>query len=573
MLTPLLLLWPISLALTWLVAQNIAGKPFDRALEYNVQALAKLVTVREGRVSFSLPAPAREILRADDSDLLYYQVRKVSGELLGGEFDLPLPANDELSLDGEVRLREDVMQGEGVRVAYTWVAVDTPRTEVLLIQVAETLEKRKTLATEIVKGVMVPQFVTLPLAVLLVWLALVRGIRPLELLERRIRARKADDMSPLDESTVPEEVAPLVSSINDLLQRLKVSLSTQKRFLADAAHQLKTPLAGLRMQAELAQRQRPNAEEHQEVAQANWPRQQTGHPHGQPAAGAGARRDNRPQPGQIAASIWSMWSARPWSRESLPRALDKQIDLGYEGPARPIEAASRMDGNGTLLKEMVRNLIDNAINYTPEARPGHGARAGRPLLAAIAHAAGGGHRPGHPRGRARAGVPALLPRTGHQRGRLGPGPGHRGRDRAAARGQRQMDSCAPTADPLPGAARDRAAANRPANRRRSDRAWPCTTAAAALAPAWVFCHGQERQRRGHRRGGAVVITSWQSPCRIARDKEHASGCGPSLAQVLADDAGQLEHGHLRLCRTPASNLASALIARLLVASCRPWALM
>ena len=105
MLTPLLLLWPISLALTWLVAQNIAGKPFDRALEYNVQALAKLVTVRDGRVGFSLPAPAREILRADESDLLYYQVRHLSGELLGGDLDMPQPANDERSLDGEVRLR------------------------------------------------------------------------------------------------------------------------------------------------------------------------------------------------------------------------------------------------------------------------------------------------------------------------------------------------------------------------------------------------------------------------------------------------------------------------------------
>jgi hypothetical protein len=77
------------------------------------------------------------------------------------------------------------------------------------------------LATEIIKGVMLPQFVILPLAVLLVWLALVRGIKPLNQLEERIRARKPDDLSPLDEKTVPLEVAPLVSSVNDLLTRLK----------------------------------------------------------------------------------------------------------------------------------------------------------------------------------------------------------------------------------------------------------------------------------------------------------------------------------------------------------------
>ena len=126
---------------------------------------------------------------------------------------------------------------------------------------AETREKRSVLATEIIKGVMLPQFVILPLAVLLVWLALVRGIKPLSQLEERIRARKPDDLSPLDDKTVPLEVAPLVSSVNDLLTRLKDSIATQKRFLADAAHQLKTPLAGLRMQADLAQREGFNAEE------------------------------------------------------------------------------------------------------------------------------------------------------------------------------------------------------------------------------------------------------------------------------------------------------------------------
>ena len=90
MLTPLLLLWPVSLALTWLVAQSIAGKPFDRALEYNVQALAQLVTVQNQRASFNLPQPAREILRADDADQVYYQVLGSRGELLSGERDFQL---------------------------------------------------------------------------------------------------------------------------------------------------------------------------------------------------------------------------------------------------------------------------------------------------------------------------------------------------------------------------------------------------------------------------------------------------------------------------------------------------
>ena len=111
MLTPLLLLWPVSLALTWLVAQSIAGKPFDRALEYNVQALSQLVSVQNNRVAFNLPQPARELLRADDSDLVYYQVRGPRGEVLSGERDFPKPPDEEPAAPGEVRLRNDEMRG------------------------------------------------------------------------------------------------------------------------------------------------------------------------------------------------------------------------------------------------------------------------------------------------------------------------------------------------------------------------------------------------------------------------------------------------------------------------------
>ena len=361
MLTPLLLLWPISLALTWLVAQNIAGKPFDRALEYNVQALAKLVVVRHSQVVFSMPAPAREILRADDSDLVYYQVLGSRGEFMSGEADLPLPPPENKPVNGEVRLREDVMRGEDVRVAYTWVDIDVPGANPLLVQVAETLEKRKTLATEIVKGVMVPQFVTLPLAVLLVWLALVRGIKPLAQLEKRIRARKPDDMSPLDESAVPEEVAPLVSSINDLLTRLKASLTTQKRFLADAAHQLKTPLAGLRMQADLAQRETDADELKKSLKQIGRASIRATHTVNQLLAMARAETTGRSLAQHPVDLAYVVSEA---IQDTLPHAFEKQIDLGYEGPEQG-EASSQVQGNATLLKELVRNLLDNAISYTP----------------------------------------------------------------------------------------------------------------------------------------------------------------------------------------------------------------
>jgi two-component system sensor histidine kinase TctE len=364
MLTPLLLLWPISLALTWLVAQSIAGKPFDRALEFNVQALAQLVAVQNQRAVFNLPQPAREILRADDSDLVYYQVLGPHSEFLSGERDFPHPPEDEAPVIGEVRLRDDEMRGLDVRVAYTWVRLELPGALPSLVQVAETREKRSVLATEIIKGVMLPQFVILPMAVLLVWLALVRGIKPLSQLEERIRARKPDDLSPLDDSTVPLEVAPLVSSVNDLLTRLKDSIATQKRFLADAAHQLKTPLAGLRMQADLAQREGFNADELKlSLKQIGRSSIRATHTVNQLLALARAESSGQTiarQPCDLAQLVMEV------VQDSVPRTMDKRIDLGYDG-AQPGTPGATLQGNPTLLKELVRNLLDNAINYTPSS--------------------------------------------------------------------------------------------------------------------------------------------------------------------------------------------------------------
>jgi two-component system sensor histidine kinase TctE len=369
MLTPLLLLWPVSLVLTWLVAQGIAGKPFDRALEYNVGALAQLVTVNHKKAQFILPLPARELLRADDSDTVYYQVLGSGGEYLSGEKSLPQPPEDEKLAPGEVRMRDDEFRGVGIKVAYTWVKLDLPNSKPALVQVAETMDKRSVLATEIVKGVMLPQFVILPLAVLLVWLALVQAIKPLNHLEERIRARSPDDLSPLDAQAVPIEVAPLVSSVNDLLMRLKDSIATQKRFLADAAHQLKTPLAGLRMQADLAQREGANAEDlKQSLRQIGRSSIRATHTVNQLLALARAESSGTvmsQQPSNLVKLTMDV------IRDCVPRAMDKHIDIGYEG-AEPGEADVTLMGNPTLLKEMVRNLMDNAINYTPSSmdKPG-----------------------------------------------------------------------------------------------------------------------------------------------------------------------------------------------------------
>ena len=372
MLAPLLLLWPMSVAVTWVVAQGIANRPYDRELGDVARALSRQVTVlapavpgRLPRVDVALPEAAVALLRTDEEEQVFYQVLGVRGELLAGDTDLPVPPAETVPAS-DVRFRDDEVKGLPVRVAYRWV-VAPPGIEphhASLVQVAATLDKRSRLATEIVKGVILPQFVILPIAVVLVWLALSRGIRPLSDLQQRIRRRESTDLSPIAERDVPDEVAPLVAAINDLLQRLDRSMTTQRQFLADAAHQLKTPLAGLRMQAELAERQIDRGEgdaltlKHalQQIALSS---QRSAHMVNQLLAMA--RAENRDAAAVRADDVDLAELTVDTVRDFVPLALDKRIDLGYEGPER----GAMLRGQPVLLREAVRNLVDNALRYTP----------------------------------------------------------------------------------------------------------------------------------------------------------------------------------------------------------------
>jgi len=375
MLAPLLLLWPMSVVLTWLVAQGIANKPFDRQLGEMARLLAQQVSVQahadgSQHAVFALSRSTTELLRTDEADTLYYQVLGLRGEFLSGEQALPVPPEDNRDNWGQLRFRDDELGGEPVRVAYLWVSPSPTPTSPALVQVAETLGKRSRLATEIIKGVMLPQFVILPLAVLLVWLALVRGIKPLNELQQRIRHRESHDLSPINEREVPEEVAPLVRAINDLLMRLDRSLITQKHFLADAAHQLKTPLAGLRTQAELAQREIDAGERDpqalkkslQQIARSS---QRAARMVNQLLAMARAEDASQTQNYQ---AVNLARVATEAVRDFVPRALEKRIDLGYEGPntGERHPPGLTVHGQPVLLRELVRNLVDNALQYTPE---------------------------------------------------------------------------------------------------------------------------------------------------------------------------------------------------------------
>jgi two-component system sensor histidine kinase TctE len=368
MLAPLLLLWPMSIAITYLVAKSIANQPFDRALEDNVLVLSQQVKEVDGKVIAQMSNPARDILRADDLDNIYYQIKSIHGELVDGDRDLPMPAEEDKAVAGNITFRNDHLRGLDIRVAFGYIDLnkahirDSPNNNdhLVLIQVAETLEKRALLANEIIKGVILPQFIILPIALALVWFALSRGLSPLAELQQRIRARKPDDLSPIDSRQVPEEITPLVRSLNEMLERLSQTISIQKRFIADAAHQMKTPLAGMRMQSELALRQTDHEEIHRSLLQLSKSSEAATRLINQLLTLARAENQS---PATKALELVDLADlARSTVQDWIQVSFANNIDLGIE----QTNDAIQIFGNPLMLRELLSNLIDNAIRYTPK---------------------------------------------------------------------------------------------------------------------------------------------------------------------------------------------------------------
>ena len=367
MLMPLLLLWPISIAITYFASTSIANEPFDRSLEDRVTVLAQQVKENDGIVSAQLPLSARDILRADDVDNVYFQISDPQQNLVAGDLDVPYPIEEEKPIPWSVLLRDAQIRNTEVRVAYVYVNLQTIRDPALdagepryaLVQVAETLEKRRQLAKQIVKGVIFPEFIILPIALTLVWFALTRGLSPLAALQDHIRARRPDDLSPIDASAVPEEISPLVRSLNDMLARLSQSIQLQKRFIADAAHQMKTPLAGMRMQSELAMRQSDRKEIQHSLEQLSKSSETATRMINQLLALA--RAETQEAQAMPFEKIELTELSRHVVQEWVQAAMTRRIDLGFE--AENVELSIR--GNPTMLREMLNNLIDNALRYTP----------------------------------------------------------------------------------------------------------------------------------------------------------------------------------------------------------------
>lgn len=359
MLAPLLFVWPISIVATHLVAEDIANEAFDHVLVEHVTRIVGQMKVTPDGVSVNLP-PALPMPEDDGTDRQFFQVAIDGGEPFAGSAEVPgLLPGDRRGV-GDVLFRDGNMLGEPVRIAYQLVPSPAEASP-LLVQVAETRRQRKALSSHIISGVLLPQFAIIPLAVILVWLGLTRGLAPLARLQERIRDRQPDDLSPIDLRTVPEELRPVIAAFNHMMARLEGNLDAQQRFIAAAAHQLKTPLTGLKTQTELALRETDCRQLYDCLRRIAGGVDRSVHLANQLLQLARAEASHESP--HVFEPIGLDILLRDVIVRCVPRALEKNIDLGFEAHGEP--ATAKISGVPLLLCEMIDNLIDNAIKYTP----------------------------------------------------------------------------------------------------------------------------------------------------------------------------------------------------------------
>ena len=216
------------------------------------------------------------MLESDTHDSVFYMVTDGEGAFVAGHRGLPMPP--EPAAPGKPLYYDGQYHGNPVRLAALYANIGGANSaSPALVLVAETLNKRRTLANEVLLGMLLPEFLLIALVGALVWYGIERGLRPLATLQTEISSRSHRDLSPLPEQNAPGEVRALIRAMNELLARLAFALSAQQRFIADAAHQLRTPLAGIKTQAELALRQQKLDEVQHTLQQLNTATGQTTH--------------------------------------------------------------------------------------------------------------------------------------------------------------------------------------------------------------------------------------------------------------------------------------------------------
>ncbi len=355
LLIPLLGIWLFGAVMSYYIAVGFADLAHDRALFDSALTLASQVTGRDGGIVVNQPDTALQMITIDPYDKVYFQVSTAKGIIAGRE--LPAPPPEAQEVPDRPWYQDGKVDGRYVRIASLYHEVHTGTHMVVVrVQVAETLKKRHMLASEILAGVAVPQLALISLVMAIGWFGIRRGLSSLDRIQKEVRNRSHLDLSPLKEESAPDEIGALVHALNGLLGQLAGAISAQNRFIANAAHQLRTPLAGIKTQVEFALRQSDPEQIRHCLQQLQASNDRTIHLVNQLLSLARAEPGWEAPTAQVDLVALASEAASEW----VPAALKKNIDLGFE----PAEASAPARGNALLLREMLNNLIDNAIRYT-----------------------------------------------------------------------------------------------------------------------------------------------------------------------------------------------------------------
>jgi two-component system sensor histidine kinase TctE len=353
LLIPSLLLGTIS---AYYLANYFANLAYDRALFRTALALADEIEVKAGVIVVDLPDSTLNLLEYDTEDYIYYQIQGPDHQLLLGEDKLTLPKV--LPLTGKPTFYDEKLGSRTLRmVALNYSLVDAGAKGSAIVLIGETRTKRDKMAEEIIAIMLIPQVILIVLIIFLVNLGIKRGLISLDKLKDLISRRLPTDTRPLEELDAPEELQPLLHAMNELIVKEKSAVNERRHFLANAAHQLKTPLAGLKIQAEAALRENDLASIQHALKQIGAGSDNLGRLANQLLSLA------RAEPEGVAAQAFSSVDLVKLMNEVtsdwVPKALDKSIDLGVKCELK----AFNVSANSVLLQELLNNLIDNAIRY------------------------------------------------------------------------------------------------------------------------------------------------------------------------------------------------------------------
>ncbi len=310
-------------------------------------------------MTFDLPPIAVEVFRWDAMDKTFFKVESQSGGFMAGDKALPTPSILAMAKE-QPSFSDSEIQGKRVRVVSVLTAPKATSDEVL-VSVAETLNKRRSMMNEILLAVVLPQILLIFITGFHIWTGINRGLRPLNELARNIALRSARELNPIPDAGVPSEVRSLTHTINALLQRLGSSMVTQRRLIENAAHQLRTPLAGLKVQAERALRADDLATMKPALAHIKNAADRVAHLSTQLLVLA--RSESVMHGAREFKTVNLSALVRECCMEWVPKALERGMELGFDAPRQSVE----ISGNETLLRELLGNLLDNAICY---GRPG-----------------------------------------------------------------------------------------------------------------------------------------------------------------------------------------------------------